>query len=704
MADTTVMIYGAVGDDWAGLDAATLVPQIDAAPGNIVLALNSPGGLIMEGLAIFNALARARSAGKTVTCRIDGLAASMASVLAMAGDHIVMAPNAMIMIHNPWDIACGDAQDLRNAADQLDRLKSQIVGIYATRTGLDPDMLSTMMDDETWMDAATALAQGFCTTIGTAPSVAGAVNITKFGFKKAPNHRLIAGSPLAMAALDPAATPVNPKGKSMTDEEKAAAAAAAEAERNRAQNAAQAAAAAAKAAVEAERTRASAIRTLGAKHRIDNATINSLIDGGVTIEAARETILETLAARNEGDHAGAPGGAITITADARDKWIQGASNWLIVRSGMRGAVQAAAEKKGQKIDLDPGEFTGVNLVDLARESLVRNGAKNVSRDPNQFVGAAFTARNDISQGAGDFPILLENTMHKVLQAAYQITPNTWSQFCGTGTLTDFRPGNRYLRGTFGKLDTLTDQGEFKQKSIPDGEKQQISLATKGNIINLSRQAIINDDMGAFVTLASDLGRAAALSIEIDVFALLAANPTMYDGFALFSNQHRNLAGGSWTLPGGQSAPAAALIAVSAFDAARVAMASQLDPSGVNILDIRPEVLLTSLFDEGQARIIIGSPYDTEVSSKFQVPNKVAGLVGNIVGSARLNAGPNGHGWYFFADKEMAPAIEVAFLNGVEEPFLDNSMGWRIDGTEFKVRLDYGVGAINWRSAFYNPAI
>jgi ATP-dependent Clp endopeptidase proteolytic subunit ClpP len=693
MADTTVMIYGAVGDDWAGLDAATLVPQIDAAPGNITLAINSPGGLIMEGLAIFNALARAQAGGKTITCRIDGLAASMASVLAMAGDVIVMAPNAMLMIHNPWDVACGDAEDLRNAADQLDRLKATIVNIYAARTGMSADALSTMMDDETWMDAATALAQGFCTTIGTAASASNAVAITKFGFRKAPDHQFIAGS--AMALAHRASPPIPPKDPILMTEPTPAAA------NPSAMNETSVAAITA-AALASERTRTAAIRDLGAKHRIDNATINGLIDGGVAVDAARETILETLAARNEGDRAGAPGGAITITVDERDKWMQGAANWLIVRSGMASAVRKAAQARGEKIDLAPGEFAGITLRDLAREALVRNGAKNISRDPAQYIGEAFTARGAISQGAGDFPILLENTMHKVLQAAYQITPDTWSRFCGTGTVTDFRPSNRYLRGTFSSLDTLTDQGEFINKGIPDGEKQQISAGTKGNIISLSRQAIINDDMGAFITLASDLGRAAKLTIEKDVYALLASNPVMYDGAALFSNAHRNLAGGSWTLPGGGSCPAAALIGVSAFDLARVAMASQLDPSGNEILDIRPETLLCALTDEGSARVIIGSKYDVEVSGKYEVPNKVQGLVSDVVGSARLNAGTSGHGWYFFADKEMAPAIEVVFLNGIEEPFLDNSLGWRVDGTEFKVRLDYGTGAINWRSAFYNP--
>lgn len=714
MDETTVMIYGAVGDDWAGLDAATLVPVIDAAGGAITVAINSPGGLIVEGLAIFNALARARAKGQKVTCRIDGLAASMASVIAMAGDDIIMANNAMLMIHNPWDVACGDAPALRAAADQLDRLKGQIVNIYAERTGCDAATLSAMMDDETWLDADAALAGGWCTAVSAPPSAKGArnltqTNITKFGFRKAPNHPLIAApanqiGAKAMAGNPPAATAKSRKGKTM-DPEEIEAAAAAEAQKKALDAAANiAAASAATAAIATERARASAIRALGEKHKLDATAINAMIDSGVSIEDAREKVLEQLAARSEAHGAGAPGGAITITADERDKWMTGAGNWLIVRSGMANTIKKAAAMRGDKLDLDPGEFSGVSMIDLARESLQRNGAKNIGRDPQMIIGSAFTARNDATQGIGDFPILLENVMHKTLQAAYQITPDTWSRVCGKGTVTDFRPNNRYLRGTFSSLDSLTDLGEFKNKSIPDAEKQTITAGTKGNIITLSRQALINDDMGAFITLASDLGRAAKLSIEKDFYALLVSNPTMYDGNALFSNAHRNIAGGSWTLPSGAAAPAAALIGVAPFDAARIAMASQLDPSGNEILDIRPEVLLVSLSDEGTARVIIGSPYDPDASNKLQRPNMVQGLVQDIVGSARLGTGTSGHGWYFFGDKEMAPAIEVVFLNGVEEPFLDNTLGWRVDGTEFKVRLDYGIGAINWRSAYYNPGL
>eukprot|EP01012_Entosiphon_sulcatum_P006942 TRINITY_DN13409_c0_g1_i2.p2 TRINITY_DN13409_c0_g1~~TRINITY_DN13409_c0_g1_i2.p2 ORF type:complete len:125 (+),score=21.70 TRINITY_DN13409_c0_g1_i2:50-424(+) len=120
---TEVLIYGIVGDSWDGLDAATLVPLITEGNDDLDIRINSPGGYVMEGLAIYNAMMRAAASGRKVTTHIDGLAASMASVIAMAGSEVIMADNALVMIHNPWDCACGDANELRRAADQLDRLR-----------------------------------------------------------------------------------------------------------------------------------------------------------------------------------------------------------------------------------------------------------------------------------------------------------------------------------------------------------------------------------------------------------------------------------------------------------------------------------------------------------------------------------------------------------------------------------------------------
>lgn len=727
MAD--ILLYGVIGDEFDGLDAKTLVLEISQAEGELNFRINCPGGNVMDGLAVYAALMRARAAGVKVTTYIDGIAASMASVVAMAGEEIVIAEDALMMIHNPSASAYGFSEELREAADQLDMLRDQCVAIYDRQTGLGADAIMTLLDAETWFTAQEALDRKFATSIAKA-SNATACNIELFGFRKAPESpRISAMAMLGKPRATPAAPPRPQETKMDLYKTVAALAAAiakfqadggtqaeidkivASARALNAQDSLPAAGALALAlaaadpalpkgitpadaqaradnAVAAERTRTTAIRALGRKHKMDDAFVDELLGSATTVEQAQAKILDKLAEAGDDKQIGHT--PIKITADGREKWLAGASAWMLTRAGVAPIVAKAAAQLKQTVDLDPGEFRGVSCVDLAREAVMNAGVRLATRDPKAIVGAAFTARSEMGQTTGDFTVLLENVMHKTLQAAFTITPDTWSRFCGTGTITDFRAHPRYLRGTFSALDALNESGEFRNKAMPDGARESITGATKGNIVALTRQAIINDDMGVFSSVAVDLGRAAKLTIEKDVYALLALNagagPVMGDGFNLFdATNHKNVA----ATPG---APA-----VSSFDAARVAMAQQMDLSGNEFLDIRPQSWLGPIGLGGAVRVIVGAPYDTEVASKFQVPNKVQSLVSDIIDTPRLS----GPAWYMFADKEVAPAIEVAFLNGVQEPFLDSELGWRVDGTEWKVRLDYGVGALNWRCAYRN---
>lgn len=720
---TEILIYGIVGDSWDGLDANTLVPLISAGDDQLDVRINSPGGYVMEGLAILNAITREAAKGRKVTTHIDGLAASMGSVIAMAGSEIVMADNALMMIHNPWDCACGDARELRRAADQLDRIRDQIVGVYSKRTGLAAADLIAMLDEETWFTAQEALALNFVTSISQAMTVS-ASNVQPFGFRKAPDSPLITAMAMARPPRTAPAAPTRPQ-ETMMDLYKTRAALVAAIAKFQQDGGTQAdidkilqsavaldardtlpatgalainptpanstgpviTTADVQNAVASERTRASGIRTAVAKAGLPAAFGQDMIDAGTSLDDARAKIIDKLADASDAtmprNHA-----PIAVGTEARDKWLIGARNALIARAGLTGIIAQAAKKRGETIDLDPGELRGIRNVELARMALDHAGIACQSYDRDKIVASALTARNSITQTTSDFPVLLENVMHKVLQAAYALAPDTWSRFCGIGSVTDFRPHNRYLRGTFGALDLLNEAGEFKNKSIPDGAKELIKATTKGNIINLSRQAIVNDDMDAFSGLAVDLGRAAKLSIEIDVYALLALDsnngPAMNDTVALFNSAHNNIA-------------TAAAPSVVAFDAIRVLMARQKDVSGNEYLDVRPSIWLGPVELGGTARTINDAVYDPDTVNKLQKPNMVRGLFADVVDTPRLS----GTRWYAFADPMLAPALEVAFLNGEQEPFLDSEEGWRTDGTEWKVRLDYGVGAVNWRSAAKN---
>ena len=438
--------------------------------------------------------------------------------------------------------------------------------------------------------------------------------------------------------------------------------------------------------VRAERERVLGIQRIGRALKRPDVDITAAITAGTSLDAFRATAqdafaeAETIQLDRRDPH-------VSLVDDNRDKWMRGAGAWLIQRSAVGGVLAQHAKQSGQQIELAPGEFRGLRLIDLARQSLERAGVRTAGMLPMQLIGEAFT-RSSPTATTGDFPILLENVIYKTLLASYGITPDTWTGFCSVGSVQDFRPSKRYRLGTFGALMPLNESGEFANKSIPDAERQSIVASTKGCIIGLSRQAIINDDMGAFSTLATAYGRAAKLSIEVDVYALLALNgglgPVMNDGNTLFHASHGNITAG-------------AAIGSNAIDADRVAMANQKDPSGNEVLALRPAVLVLPVGLGGTARQINNGQYDFDVTNKFQVPNKVGGLFRDIIDTPRIA----GTRRYLFADQGIAPTIEVAFLDGQQQPYLDIQQGWRIDGVEWKVRMDYGVGAIDFRGAITN---
>jgi ATP-dependent protease ClpP protease subunit len=156
-----ISIYDEIGG-W-GISAKEFLGELSKLKGkHLHLRINSPGGSVVEGTAIFNALRRHQGG---VTVHIDALAASMASVIAMAGMPVYMADNALLMVHNPWTITVGDSDELRKEADLLDKLKASIRNAYQRKTGLPEDQLQDMMDAETWLDSVDAVALGFVDAI-----------------------------------------------------------------------------------------------------------------------------------------------------------------------------------------------------------------------------------------------------------------------------------------------------------------------------------------------------------------------------------------------------------------------------------------------------------------------------------------------------------------------------------------------------------
>ena len=136
--------------------------------GEVDVEINSPGGDVFAGLAIYNGL---RASGKKINVKVLGLAASAASLVAMAGDTIEMPENAFMMVHNPWGFAMGGADEMRNTADVLDKIGAGLVSTYAKRTGKTDQEITALLDAETWMTAQEAVDAGFATSVTPALAV-----------------------------------------------------------------------------------------------------------------------------------------------------------------------------------------------------------------------------------------------------------------------------------------------------------------------------------------------------------------------------------------------------------------------------------------------------------------------------------------------------------------------------------------------------
>lgn len=214
--DDNVEVYidGAIGNSWfsegvsAKAFAEAMAPHKDAK--NITVKINSPGGLIDDGIAIYNNL---KAHPANIKIEIVGAAYSAASFIAMAGDEIHMAENAMFMIHDPNSGVFGDAADMRKEAEILDKFKKNLVETYSARTGKDEEEISKAMADETWYSAQEAFDAGFVTNImpNKGTGAKNRANLARFNFKRPPAAILNQDDQQMNEPITNEAAPVDPR-------------------------------------------------------------------------------------------------------------------------------------------------------------------------------------------------------------------------------------------------------------------------------------------------------------------------------------------------------------------------------------------------------------------------------------------------------------------------------------------------------------
>lgn len=179
-----IFIYDSIGGD--GLTAKSFAEELKKVGlvDKLNVFINSDGGSVFEGMTIHEHLRRHPA---HITVHVDGIAASIASVIALAGDEIRMAANAMMMVHDPWMTTTGTADELQKSAELINKVKEQIIKVYMRRTGSDRDVIVDLMAQETWMDAAEAIALGFADEVSEPQQLAASYDLSRF---KNPPHEM----------------------------------------------------------------------------------------------------------------------------------------------------------------------------------------------------------------------------------------------------------------------------------------------------------------------------------------------------------------------------------------------------------------------------------------------------------------------------------------------------------------------------------
>lgn len=411
-------------------------------------------------------------------------------------------------------------------------------------------------------------------------------------------------------------------------------------------------------AMEQERKRTSEITAMFRDFDVEGA--DEAIVLGKSVEEAREMVMDQLRARNAGV-------SVKMGEAESDKFRAAAQDAVLMAAGIPVAEPAAGAQ----------ELRGYSMIEMARESLRRESDSTVNFGDNMELARA--AINSTST----FPAIMSNLANKSVMVGFNEAETTYQIWAGKGSNRDFKEAARVALSEAGNLELVPEGGQFKQDSFGEASART-KVATYGKLFSLTRQAIINDDLGLFSKIATKYGSAAKRLVNKMVYAQLTGNVKMQDNVELFNSKHGNVAGTGEAL------------SVKAIAKAITAMRRQKGITGEATLNITPKYLVVPPELEVTAYQIVNSTAAVDgVNSGVVNPYKGRFIV---VADAELT---DPDAWYLVADATQHDTIEVTYLNGVETPRLETRQGFDVDGIEYKVAFDVGVDALDFRGLYKN---
>lgn len=545
----TIYIFGSIGTNVTSDQVRSQLAMLDrSAP--LMVEINSDGGSVQEGVAIFNQL---KNWPGGVTTLVQGWACSIASVIVMAGDVRMAHESAMLMIHAPWTTEGGNADALRGTADLLDQIASTMLVAYRV-SGQTHTVISSWLDGKNhWFTASEANLLGLVTELVGATTQASAPANIQASRHSVPTH-------LKELFMNQTSTPVNQPVNV--------------------------------AAIQAAAVRADSDRRLDIRSKFAKFASR---EGVSALQASCENnpaISAQVAADKLLAHLGGQCTpinslwAIPINFDGGDNRMQdfkaAATDVLAARSGLPLKEPHPAARDLQRM----------GIVGMAEAILSMQGLMPTDRSPSSVIHAAMTT--------SDFPSLLSGTANKFLRDGYEFSSNGFVQFTAEREVPDFKPNTLVNLSEAPGLQTVPERGEYRHGYMTDSAST-FQLETSGKIISLTRQMLVNDDLSAFTTIPRAFG-ASARRLEADkVYAKLTANAALGDGVALFHATHNNLG-------------TAAAISVNSLGLARAAMRKHKGIGGLGYLDVQPRYLIVPVALETTAEQLLASLVDPSKSN------------------------------------------------------------------------------------------
>ncbi|MDP3263470.1 MAG: Mu-like prophage major head subunit gpT family protein [Tabrizicola sp.] len=316
------------------------------------------------------------------------------------------------------------------------------------------------------------------------------------------------------------------------------------------------------------------------------------------------------------------------------------------------------------------EFVGMSLRDIAADCLTRSGESVRGMSADDLFQRSLTT--------SDFPVLVSNAMGKVAAQAYQAAESPLKALARQRTLPNFKESTSIRIGEMGRLEEMTESGEFKHTNRAESG-EVMRLKTFGRAINVSRKLLIDDDLNLLGDMTAAMGQAAAQTEAEEMVAMLTGNPDLSDGTPVFDASRGNSVSG---------APSA--LSETALSAARKHMRTVKGLDGKTTIAATPKYLVVSPDLETSAEKLLASIYAATTDDVAAFAGKLT-----LVVEPRLT----GNTWYVLADPAQVPSLQYGYLAAAQGVQIQRQEAWNTLGLQYRAFLDFGSGWLDWRGAY-----